>query len=170
MSGAAIPGMEPEQFETRGAFHQAVVTLLTGAQREILLASGTFAGWPTHLPEVDTLLRGFFHASRVNKLRLLTTEQHLLHREAPRLLRVAREFSHVFSTRIVPAALATRMTERFNFILVDRSRMVRRFDPVQMRGVIEFNPDEADQWLQRFEALWAESTPGLAATTIGLSA
>ena len=76
----------------------------------------------------------------------------------------------MFSTRIVPAALATRMTERFNFILVDRSRMVRRFDPVQMRGVIEFNPDEADQWLQRFEALWAESTPGLAATTIGLSA
>jgi hypothetical protein len=38
-----------------------------------------------------------------------------------------------------------------------------------MRGIAEFNPLEAEAWVDRFESAWHESSPGLATTTIGLS-
>jgi len=165
-----IPGMAPIPFATRGAFQDAVTAGLAVAQREILVASGDFHDWPFNQPAVEAHLRAFFHASRVNRVRLLTTEQHGLGNAAPRLVRVAREFSHAFAVRLVPAAVTENFRRSWCLIVVDRARMVRRFHPDQMRGVAEFDPDEAELRTERFEALWNESTPGLAATTIGLPA
>lgn len=170
MSELVIPGMPPDHFETRAAFHEAVLQGLASAQREILLADGTFTHWALNRPDVEAILRTFFHASRVNRLRLLTTADNHLLRDTPRLARVARDFSHAFAARITPASINEAFTLKFSLLVVDRSRLVRRFHPDQMRGIAEFDPLEAEAWVDRFESVWHESGPGLATTTIGLSA
>lgn len=167
---SVIPGMVPVPFTTRGGFQDAVTAALGAAQREIIVASAEFTGWPFNQPAVETHLRAFFRASRVNRVRLLTTGQHGLGQSAPRLARVAREFSHAFAVRLVADAVAEQFRRHWCLVMVDRARLVRRFHPDQMRGVAEFDPDEAEVRAERFEVLWNESTPGLAATTIGLSA
>jgi hypothetical protein len=169
MSEPAIPGMRPDHFETRAAFQEAVLQGLASAQREILLADGTFTHWALNRPDIEATLRSFFHASRVNRLRLLTTADSHLLRDAPRLARVARDFSHAFAARITPASINDAFTLKFSLLVVDRARLVRRFHPDQMRGIAEFNPLEAEAWVDRFESAWHESSPGLATTTIGLS-
>jgi len=134
------------------------------------MADASFSDWPLNQPEVEASLRNFFHASRVNRVRLLTTDSNRLGREAPRLARLGREFSHAFQSRITTRATALKFIRGFSLLVVDRTRIVRRFHPDQIRGIDEFNPDEAELWIESFEAVWNDSTPGFAVTTIGLSA
>lgn len=170
MSEVPVPGLPPARIESRSDLHAAVRSALASAQREILMADASFADWPLNQPDVETILRSFFHASRVNRIRLLTSDASRLGSAAPRLGRVAREFSHAFESRITTVAKGQQWIRGFSLLVVDRSRIVRRFHPDQMRGIAEFNPDEADLWIERFESVWNDSTPGLAATTIGLPA
>jgi len=164
------PGFATAQFDTRAEFQAQILSTIRLAQREILIADLDFHDWPLNSPEFDTALRSFFHISRANQLHLLTTSANRLHSFAPRFMRIMRDFSHVLTCRVAPDALIPRLANDFSVLVGDQSLLVRRFHHSKMRGRAEFNPDEASTWAGSFRALWDESTPGLSATTLGLSA
>ncbi len=168
MSDDAFSNIPRIAIESRAEFGEQVLAHITTAQREILMADRDFLGWPLNSPAVETALRAFLLADPINRIRLLTTEHNRLHRDAPRLIWLLRDFSHAFTCRFPPASLTARFSEQMCLLVIDRSRLVRRFHRDQPRGISEFNPDEAQIWTDHFEAVWDESTSGMAATTIGL--
>ena len=168
MNDDGFSGIEPIQIETRAQFRDEVATALATAQGEILLADHDFAGWPLNSPAVEEALRRFFLASRVNRMRLLTTPAHQLHRESPRLMSLLRDFGHVFSCRYPPDTMIARFSQDTCLLVIDRVRVVRRFNRHQPRGSAEFSPDEGQAWADHFESIWNESTASLSVTTLGL--
>lgn len=164
-----LPGLPAAPFDTRSEFQEHILNGVTMAQREILMADLDFQIWPLNSPDLETSLRGFFLASRVNRLRLLAGPGHRIARQAPRLMRVLTQFSHAFTCRTPPDHLMQRFSNDISLLVVDRARLVRRFHQDRPRGTVEFDPDEAHLWTDLFEAIWDESSPGLSATTLGLS-
>lgn len=164
-----FPGLPATPFETRSEFQEHILNGVTMAQREILMADLDFQIWPLNSPVLESSLRGFFLTSRVNRLRLLTGPDHRITQQAPRLIRVLTQFSHAFNCRTPPDHLMQRFSSDFSLLVVDRARLVRRFHQDRPRGTVEFDPDEARLWTDLFEAIWDESSPGLSATTLGLS-
>jgi len=163
-------GFATINFDTRADFQAQILSAIRLAQREVLIADLDFRDWPLNSPELETALRAFFHISRVNQLHMLTTSANRLQQSAPRFMRVMRDFSHVLICRVAPDTLIHRLANDFSVLVGDQSILVRRYHHNQMRGLAEFNPDEASSWAGSFRALWDESTPGLSATTLGLSA
>ena len=168
MSDSGFSGIEPIQIESHAQFRDAVAAALATAQGEILLADRDFAGWPLNSPVVEEALRRFFLASRVNRMRLLTTPTHQLHRESPRLMGLLRDFGHAFSCRYPPDTMMARFSQDTCLLVIDRVRVVRRFHHHQPLGIAEFSTDEGQAWADHFESIWDESTSGLSVTTLGL--
>jgi len=164
-----LPGLPPVPFDTRSEFQAHLLNNVSMAQREILMADLDFQIWPLNSPILEDSLRAFFLASRVNRLRLLTGPGHRIAQQAPRLMRVMTQFSHAFTCRTPPDNLMHRFASDISLLVIDRARLVRRFHQDRPRGVVEFNADEAHVWTDLFETIWEESSPGLSATTLGLS-
>ncbi|MGA2548856.1 MAG: hypothetical protein ABSF50_01800 [Burkholderiaceae bacterium] len=156
------------RFDTRTGFDEQLLAATGSAQREIWLADFDFSRWPLNSPKIEEALQAFLLASRANRVQLLAASSSHLTQQAPRFMRLLRLFGHALVCRQVPEQVATRFAEDCSFAIVDRARMVRRFHRDTMRGAAEFHPNEVGPWVDQFQSLWDEATPGISATTLGL--
>ena len=155
-------------FDTRAAFTGHLQDALSRAQREIWIADRDFADWPLGAPAFAATLQAFLRTSAANQLKILTLDAERIANGAPRFLEVVRPHSITAQCRVVPPHAASRFGEACSMMIVDRSLLVRRFHRDHLRGAAEFDPAAARPWLDQFETLWEESSPALAATTLGL--
>ena len=83
--------------------------------------------------------------------------------EAGRLL---RDYAHGIECRQTPRALR-ELTD--SFCIADDLHIVRRFHSDHLRGEAAFDaPQQTELSCLRFDAIWAESQPGLQASVTGL--
>ena len=153
-----------ERFDTRTQFQQELRTLLARARETLDLFDPDFALFTLGTPETDAALRRFLHAG--GTLRLAMHDSAWLEREAPRFLRLLRDYSHRIECRLTPRGLR-QLTD--SFAIADGMHVVRRFHSGHLRGASAFDaPVEADLPRERFSAIWADSLPGLHPTVTGL--
>lgn len=153
-----------ERFDTRAQFQQALHVLLAQAHATLDLFDPDFSLFTLGTPDSDAALRRFLHAG--GTLRLAMHDSQWLEREAPRFLRLLRDYSHRVECRLTPRGLH-QLTD--SFAIADGIHVVRRYHSDHLRGAAAFDaPLESDLPRERFTAIWSESLPGLHPTVTGL--
>lgn len=123
-----------------------------------------FAVFPLGAGDVDALLRTFLRKG--GHLSLAMHRSGHLERDCPRFLRLLKDYSHRIECRVTGRNLH-QLTD--SFCIGDEVHIVRRFHSDHMRGEAAFNmPQLSEISAERFRQIWAESLPGLHATTTGL--
>lgn len=123
-----------------------------------------FAVFPLGASDVDALLRAFLRKG--GHLYLAMHRSGHLERDCPRFLRLLKDYSHRIECRVTGRNLH-HLTD--SFCIGDGMHIVRRFHSDHMRGEAAFNlPQSSEISAERFRQIWAESLPGLHATTTGL--
>jgi hypothetical protein len=154
----------PLPFDTRAAFQQHLDGVLARARATLVMFDPDCALFRLGAPDVDAALRRFLHAG--GRLRLALHDPAYLEREAPRFLRLLRDYAHGIECRRTPRALR-EFTD--SFCIADDRHIVRRFHSDHLRGVAVFDaPQQTELSRMRFDAIWAESQPGLQASATGL--
>jgi hypothetical protein len=153
-----------ERFDTRAGFQQELRVLLAQARGTLDLFDPDFALFTLGTPDTDAALRRFLGAGGV--LRLAMHDSTWLEREAPRFLRLLRDYSHLVTCRLTPRGLR-QLTD--SFAIADSIHVVRRFHSDHLRGAAAFDaPVETEIPRERFAAIWADALPGLHPTVTGL--
>jgi hypothetical protein len=154
----------PLPFDTRAAFQQQLGEVLSRARASLIMFDPDFALFRLGAPDVDAALRRFLHAG--GRLRLALHDPAHLEREAPRFLRLLRDYAHGIECRRTPRALRD-LTD--SFCIADDLHIVRRFHSDHLRGEAAFDaPQQTELSRMRFDAIWAESQPGLQSSVTGL--
>jgi len=151
-------------FDTRAAFQQQLGEVWARARATLVMFDPDFTLFRLGAPDVDAVLRRFLHAG--GRLRLALHDPAHLEREAPRFLRLLRDHAHGIECRRTPRALR-ELTD--SFCIADDLHIVRRFHSDYLRGEAVFDaPQQTELSRLRFDAIWAESQPGLRASVSGL--
>jgi hypothetical protein len=151
-------------FDTRAAFQQQLGEVWARARATLVMFDPDFTLFRLGAPDVDAELRRFLHAG--GRLRLALHDPAHLEREAPRFLRLLRYHAHGIECRRTPRALR-ELTD--SFCIADDLHIVRRFHSDYLRGEAVFDaPQQTELSRLRFDAIWAESQPGLRASVSGL--
>lgn len=151
-------------FDTRAAFQQRLGDVLARARTTLVMFDPDFALFRLGAPDVDAALRRFLHDG--GRLRLALHDATHLEREAPRFLRLLRDYDHAIECRRTPRGLRD-LTD--SFCIADDLHIVRRFHSDHMRGEAAFDaPQQTELSRLRFDGIWAESLPGLQAGVTGL--
>lgn len=154
----------PLPFDTRAAFQQQLGEVLARATGTLVMFDPDFALFRLGAPDVDAVLRRFLHAG--GRLRLALHDPAHLEHEAPRFLRLLRDYAHGIECRRTPRALR-ELTD--SFCIAEDRHIVRRFHSDHLRGEAAFDaPQQTELWRLRFDAIWAESQPALQASVTGL--
>ena len=154
----------PLPFDTRAAFQQQLGEVLARARATLVMFDPDFTLFRLGAPDVDAVVRRFLHAG--GRLRLALHDPAHLEREAPRFLRLASDYAHGIECRRTPRALR-ELTD--SFCIADDLHIVRRFHSGHLRGEAAFDaPQQTELSRLRFDAIWAESQPGLQASVTGL--
>jgi hypothetical protein len=153
-----------EGFDSRAQFQQALRTLLARARATLDLFDPDFALFALGGSEHDAELRRFLHGGGI--LRLAMHSSAHLEREAPRFLRLLRDYSHRVECRLTGRSLR-QLTD--SFAIADDLHVVRRFHSDHLRGEAAFDtPQACELPRERFAAIWEESQAGLQLATTGL--
>ncbi|MCS0581526.1 hypothetical protein NX784_07975 [Massilia pinisoli] len=151
-------------FDTRAAFQQHLGAVLARAQATLVMFDPDFALFRLGAPDVDATLRRFLHGG--GQLRLALHDPAYLEREAPRFIRLLQDYAHGIECRRTPRGLRS-LTD--SFCIADDQHIVRRFHSDHLRGEAAFDaPQQTELSRQRFDAIWAESQPGLQTSVTGL--
>jgi hypothetical protein len=152
-------------FTTRAEFQQHLATCLSRAERTLQLFDPDFAIWQLGSSATDGQLRRFFQAG--GQLQLVAHDGKPVERDAPRFLRLLKDYGHLLEVRRTPAGLR-QLTD--SFCIADQRDIVRRFHADHFRGEAVFNgSDDLQTSLERFLTIWSESKAGLYANSTGLS-
>lgn len=117
-------------------------------------------------PERIELLRRFLLSARTNKLLIVVHESRQLQTEQPRLIELARQFSHACTIR---ETLKGAKHVYDPFVVFDGSHYLHRFHHAHMRAAQGLNDAIAAQELiDRFDEISECSGPPLAAHVTGL--
>jgi len=158
----STPALLP--FDTRAAFQERLVEVLGRARTTLVAFDPDCALFRLGAPDVDAILRHFLRDG--GRLRLALHDPAPLERDAPRFLRLVRDYAHAVECRRTPKTLRT-LTD--SFCIADDLHIVRRFHSDHMRGEAAFDAaPQTDVPRQRFDAIWAESLPALQASITGL--
>ena len=150
-------------FDTRAAFQAHLGDVLARARATLVMFDPDFTLFRLGAPEVDVILRRFLHAG--GRLRLVLHNPAHLEREA-RFLRLLKDYAHAIECRRTPRSLRA-LTD--SFCIADDLHIVRRFHSAHLRGEVAFDaPQHTELSRLRFDAIWAESQPGLQASVTGL--
>lgn len=151
-------------FDTRAAFQQRLGDVLARARATLVMFDPDYSLFRLGAPDADGVLRGFLrHGGR---LRLALHDTTHLEREAPRFMRLLKDYGHGIECRRTPRALRD-LTD--SFCIADDRHIVRRFHSDHLRGEAAFDaPQQTELSRQRFDAIWAESQPGLQTDVSGL--
>jgi hypothetical protein len=154
----------PLPFDTRAAFQQQLGEVLARARATLVMFDPDFTLFRLGAPDVDAVLRRFLHAG--GRLRLALHDPAFLERDAARFLRLLKDYAHGIECRRTPRALR-ELTD--SFCIADDLHIVRRFHSDHLRGEAAFDaPQQTELSRLRFDAIWAESQPGLQASVTGL--
>ena len=154
---------EPVPFDTRAAFQGHLGDVLARARAMLVMFDPDLTLFRLGAPEVDVILRRFLHAG--GRLRLVLHDPAHLEREA-RFLRLLKDYAHAIECRRTPRSLRA-LTD--SFCIADDLHIVRRFHSAHLRGEVAFDaPQHTELSRLRFDAIWAESQPGLQASVTGL--
>lgn len=152
------------RFDTRRDCETQWRAVMARATRRLDMLDPDFAVFPLGASEVDAQLRTFLMGG--GSLRLACHDPAHIERNAPRFLRLLRDYSHLVECRQTPRALR-QLTD--SFCIADNLHVLRRFHSDRMRGEAAFDaPEAVDVPAHRFAALWEESRPALAASVTGL--
>ncbi len=158
MDRQAIP------FTTRAEFQQHLATCLSRAQHTLQLFDPDYSIWQLGSSATEAELRRFLHAG--GRLQLAAHDGRLIEREAPRFLRLLKDYGHLIELRRTSAQLR-QLTD--SFCIADQRDIVRRFHADHFRGEAVFNgPDDLQTSLERFLTIWIESSPALVQNSTGL--
>ena len=151
-------------FDTRAGFQQQLRALYGRSYVTLAMFDPDLALFELGTRDIDAELRRFLAAG--GRLRLAMHDEAPLRRDAPRLLQVLRDYAHLTECRVTPRGLR-HLTD--SFAIGDGMHIVRRFHSDHFRGVATFDqPGETDVQRERFEAIWADSLPGLRPAVTGL--
>ena len=151
-------------FTTRAEFQQHLATCLARAEHTLLMFDPDFSSWQLGSSASDAGLRRFFQGG--GRLQLVAHHGQPVERDAPRVLRLLKDYAQLIEVRRTPPQLR-QLTD--SFCIADQRDMVRRFHADHFRGEAVFNSAEHLQIsLERFLTIWLDSRPGLFANSTGL--
>jgi hypothetical protein len=151
-------------FSTRRECEAHFRACIAASSMRLQLFDPDFAVFPLGALDVDTALRAFL--AKGGTLQLAMHSGAYIERHYPRFLRLLRDYSHRVECRVTPRNLRTLSD---SFCIGDDVHLVRRFHSDHLRGDAAFHtPTATEIARERFAAIWAESAPGLHATTTGL--
>ncbi len=152
------------RFTTRAELEAHFLKCIAESTARLALFDPDFSVFPLGSSETDAALRHFLGRGGTIQLAMHRTE--LIERQYPRFLRLLKDYSHRIECRVTNRQLKTLSD---SFCIGDHDNIVRRFHCDHMRGEAVFNSPLATEISnERFVGIWAESMPGLHATTTGL--
>ena len=152
------------RFTTRTEFESHFAACVALSNATLSLFDPDFAVFPLGSSETDAALRSFL--GRGGHVQMAMHQTDHIERQYPRFLRLLKDYSHRIECRVTSRQLRT-LTD--SFCIGDGRHIVRRFHSDHMRGEAVFNaPLATEISRERFIGIWAESLPGLHATTTGL--
>jgi hypothetical protein len=160
------PMQAPESriFSFRSEFHQAVTDVLVRSRIGIAMADYDFSDWPLESPEIVAALSRILREPG-SGMRVVVQSPDWLERHSARFASLRATFADRVACRQPPPGIAPGE----GLLLGDRMHLLRRAHYESFRGRVQLAmPEQADPWRHKFEMLWQESTPCLAAKTLGL--
>ena len=151
---------------SKAEFAAALDEVIGRTERSLRIFDPTLAGYGFNTAARDEQLRTFLLKRRSNRVMIAVHDTSAITQGAPRLMRLLRQFSH--SIAIHQTNDAIRNLEDV-LVISDDLHCVRRPHHAHPKGVVYLDdPVETREWLNRFNAIWEQSTPAVSATTIGL--
>jgi hypothetical protein len=151
-------------FASRTEFEALLLDGFSRARLTLRLFDPDFAWWRLGHSQTDAQLRRFLQGG--GRLQLVAHSNAVLQRDAPRFLRLLSDYGHLIECRQTGKAIR-HLTD--SFLIADEIHIVRRFHSDHFRGEADFDaPASTQTSFERFEAIWAETVPGLQADTTGL--
>ena len=151
---------------SRAEFSAALDEVIGRTERSLRIFDPTLAGFGFNTAARDEQLRTFLLKRRSNRVMIAVHDTSAITQGAPRLMRLLRQFSHAIMIHQTNDAI-----RNLDDVLVisDDLHCVRRPHHAHPKGVVYLDdPVETREWLNRFNAIWEQSTPAVSATTIGL--
>ena len=153
-----------KRFTTRTEFESHFLACIAQSNATLSLFDPDFAVFPLGSSETEAALRRFL--GQGGHLQVAMHQSAHIERHYPRFMRLLKDYSHRIECRVTNRQLRT-LTD--SFCIGDGQHIVRRFHSDHMRGEAVFNaPLATEISRERFIGIWAESLPGLHATTTGL--
>ena len=151
-------------FTTRGEFAAHLAACLARARHTLRLFDPDFAIWDLGGSASDATLRGFLKNG--GRLQLAAHDGRRMEREAPRFLRLVKDYGHLIEVRRTSPSIR-HLTD--SFCIADERDIVHRFHSDHFRGEAIFDgPADINTSLERFLTIWDESKAGLYANSTGL--
>lgn len=152
------------RFDTRAGFAGHFLDVLARSKASLNMFDPNFEVFPLGSSQTDAALRHFLGLG--GHIQMAMHETGHIEREYPRFLRLLKDYSHRIECRVTNRPLRT-LTD--SFVIGDGIHIARRFHSDHMRGEAAFNAPLATEISnERFIGIWAESLPGLHASTTGL--
>jgi hypothetical protein len=156
--------MDRQTFDTRAGFQARLDDCLSRSRVALALFDPDFGWWELGSTRNDALLREFFHHG--GRLQLVAHDNARLERDAPRFLRLLRDYGHLIECRLTTRSLR-HLTD--SFCIGDGHHLLRRFHSDHFRGEAIFNaPSSTKPHLERYQSIWTETQAGLQGSIVGL--
>jgi AcrR family transcriptional regulator len=146
-----------QRFDSEADFRAAVLQVIRLAGRQIRILDTDLQRLPLHGPDATVLLANFVRRAGPESLLVALHEPGYVQRHSPRLVQLLERHSGAIQIRQVPDNLRHLAD---GHTLADCTHGARRFHRDFPRGsLLLHNPSEVTPWWQRFDELWALSTP-----------
>jgi len=162
------PDVQPrhETLDSVAAQIDAIDTLIGLARHSLRVfdvdLSGT--GW-NNAARAEKIV-AFLRTARNARLDIVVHDTSWIERSCPRLTRLLKVHGHVITIRRTGEDAKHAMDP---LLIVDDQHYLHRLHIAQPRAVLGIaEPDTARPLVERFEAIWSSSEPGLSATVLGL--
>ncbi len=152
------------KFSTHAEFEAHLLNCIGASSHSLQMFDPDFAVFPLGSSVFDAALRRFLDGGGSIRM-VMHQSEHIAH-NYPRFMRILQDFSHVLECRTTHKSIR-HLTD--SFCVGDGVNVVRRFHSDHMRGAAACDaPLAAKLPVERFEAMWLESDPGLHSTVLGL--
>ena len=151
---------------SKAEFAAALEQVISKTGRTLRMFDPTLADYGMGTAAREDQLKSFLLKSRANRLQIVVHDTALITQRTPRLMRMLRQFSHAIAIHQTHEEI--RKLED-GLAIGDDAHCLRRAHRSQPRGAVYLDdPIESREWLNRFNAIWEQSSPAVSATTIGL--
>lgn len=156
--------MEKQPFDSRSQFQGLLLDCISRARLTLQCFDPDYAWWLLGHSTTDAVLRRFLQ--RHGRLQLVAHSNAHLERNEARFLTLLADYGPQIECRLTSRSIRT-LTD--SFCVADGRHIVRRFHADHFRGEANFDdPLSTQTSLERYEAIWAETLPGLKAGSTGL--
>lgn len=151
---------------SRREFAEALEELLSKTTRNLRIFDPTLADFGMNSVAREEQLRAFLLKRRSNRVQIVVHDTSVIAHKTPRLMRLMRQFSHAIAIHQTHEEI--RNLEDV-LVVGDDAHCLRRRHFAHPKGSVYLDdPVETREWLNRFNAIWEQSSPAVSATTVGL--